>query len=275
MRTILLLAVAATAFCQQPRVSNAQMENRTYSGNLETQLRADRPTWFGYALKTVAKNLQSCGWNDSAGCVCSLEGTGRSTSRHMVSGSPIQLEGSDEMAILFRVSNDGVEKIRAYSLACPLDAGGLPFVWLSGVPPDASLALLGRMVRSDSQSESNGALFAISQHQGSGALNMLVELAQHDASSHVRRQALFWLAQRAGERASATISNAIENDPDGEVKKSAVFALSQLPKDEAIPKLIAVARSQRNPEVRKQAFFWLGQSQDPRAFAFIQEVLSK
>ena len=65
------------------------------------------------------------------------------------------------------------------------------------------------------------------------------------------------------------------NDPDTEVKKKAVFALSQLPKDEAVPKLIAVARSQRNPEVRKQAFFWLGQSHDPRALAYIQEVLTK
>jgi len=54
-----------------------------------------------------------------------------------------------------------------------------------------------------------------------------------------------------------------------------VFALSQLPRDEGVPKLIEVARSQKNPEVRKQAFFWLGQSHDPRALAFIEEILAK
>ena len=69
--------------------------------------------------------------------------------------------------------------------------------------------------------------------------------------------------------------NAIQNDPDTEVKKKAVFALSQLPKDDGVPKLIEVARTQRNPEVRKQAFFWLGQSGDPRALAFIEQVLTK
>jgi HEAT repeat protein len=91
----------------------------------------------------------------------------------------------------------------------------------------------------------------------------------------VRGQALFWLAQKAGQRASATSVDAIRNDPDTEVKKRAVFALSQLPKDDGVPKLIDVARTQKNPEVRKQAFFWLGQSQDPRALQFIEQVLAK
>jgi len=82
------------------------------------------------------------------------------------------------------------------------------------------------------------------------------------------------------EGARATItnnsdSNATENDPDTQVKKQAGFALSQLLKDEGVPKLIDVARTQRNREVRKQAFFWLGQSQDPRALAFIEEVLTR
>jgi len=54
-----------------------------------------------------------------------------------------------------------------------------------------------------------------------------------------------------------------------------VFALSQLPKDEGVPKLIELARTNKNAEVRKQAFFWLGQSKDPRAVAFFEEVLLK
>jgi len=90
----------------------------------------------------------------------------------------------------------------------------------------------------------------------------------------VRGQALFWLAQKAGKKAASTITDAIENDPNTEVKKKAVFALSQLPKDDGVPKLIEVARNNRNPAVRKQAMFWLGQSNDPRALAFFEEVLS-
>jgi hypothetical protein len=42
-----------------------------------------------------------------------------------------------------------------------------------------------------------------------------------------------------------------------------------------VPKLIEVARTNRNPAVRKQAMFWLGESKDPRAVKFFEEVLSK
>jgi HEAT repeat protein len=57
------------------------------------------------------------------------------------------------------------------------------------------------------------------------------------------------------------------------VKRQAVFALSQLPRGEGVTRLIDVAKNNRNPAVRKQAMFWLGQSQDPRALAFFEEVL--
>jgi len=48
-----------------------------------------------------------------------------------------------------------------------------------------------------------------------------------------------------------------------------------LPKDEGVPMLIQVARTNRNPEVRKQAMFWLGQSKDPRAVKFFEDILTK
>ena len=75
--------------------------------------------------------------------------------------------------------------------------------------------------------------------------------------------------------AAAAIVDAIERDPDTDVKKRAVFALSQLPKDESIPKLIDVAKGNRNAAVRQQAMFWLGQSNDPRALKFFEDVLLK
>ena len=53
------------------------------------------------------------------------------------------------------------------------------------------------------------------------------------------------------------------------------FALSQLPRDEGVPKLMEVARTNRNPEVRKQAMFWLGQTKDPRAVKFFEDILLK
>jgi hypothetical protein len=232
--------------------------------------------WFGYAIKTARADNQNCCWS-SNGSGCWLEGS--SGSGRVVSGSttnaPVQLDGSDTAAVLFRVSNDSIGKVQVYSFSCPLDAGGLPFVWLTGVPAEASLHYLQNLVNSGSDRIANGALFAIVEHADPAGVNLLIQFAKSNPSPHIRGQALFWLAQKAGRQAAATITGAIENDPNTEVKKRAVFALSQLPKDEAIPKLIEIARTQKNPEVRKQAFFWLGQSRDPRALAFFEEVLSK
>ena len=42
-----------------------------------------------------------------------------------------------------------------------------------------------------------------------------------------------------------------------------------------MPALIQIARSNRDREVRKKAFFWLGQTNDPRALALFEEVLTK
>ncbi len=115
----------------------------------------------------------------------------------------------------------------------------------------------------------------LSQSKEPGAVEMLLAMAKNDKNGRVRGQALFWLAQKAGRRAVAAIDDSIANDPDTQVKKKAVFALSQLPKDDSVPKLIAVARTNNNAVVRKEAMFWLGQSKDPRAVAFFEEVLSK
>jgi len=117
--------------------------------------------------------------------------------------------------------------------------------------------------------------FAYSVSREPAAIDDLIRMAHDDESEQVRGQALFWLAQKAGKRAASAISEAIENDPDTHLKKSAVFALTQMPPDEGVPLLIQVARSNKNPEVRKQAFFWLGQSKDPRALAFFEEVLRR
>ncbi len=148
--------------------------------------------------------------------------------------------------------------------------------WLGAARGKTGLTLLEKMAQSDPSPEMREkvafALFVTPEPQ---AVDDIVRMAKDDADSHVRGQALFWLGQKAGQKASGAITTAIQNDPDTEVKKKAVFALSQMPKDEGVPKLIEVAQSNRNPEVRKQAMLWLGQSQDPRALAFFEKILSQ
>ena len=146
--------------------------------------------------------------------------------------------------------------------------------WLGSARGERGYRALQRMLRDDpSDKVREQAVFGMSVSKVPAALDSMIATAKNDRSTKVRGQALFWLGQRAGKRAMETITAAIENDPETEIKKKAVFALSQLPKDEGVPMLIQVARSNKNPAVRKQAMFWLGQSNDPRALAFFEEVL--
>ncbi len=114
---------------------------------------------------------------------------------------------------------------------------------------------------------------AFSREQG--ALDIVSAVAKSDPSARVRGEALSWLAREAGRKATGAIQNALDSDPELSVKKKAVFALSQLPRDEGVPLLITVVKLNKDPEIRKQAMHWLGQSRDPRALAFFEEVLAK
>ena len=148
--------------------------------------------------------------------------------------------------------------------------------WLGHARGDAGARLLARMIANDpSDKVRDKAAFGLSTSKTPLALTALIAAAKDDKSTRVRGQALFWLAQKAGKEAMTAISGAIDNDPDTEVKKKAVFALSQLPKDEGVPKLMEIARNNRNPAVRKQAMFWLGESKDPRAVKFFEEILTR
>jgi HEAT repeats len=148
--------------------------------------------------------------------------------------------------------------------------------WLGSTRGESGARLLTRMIADDpSEKVRDKVTHALSVSRTPAALTTLIATARNDRSRKVRGQALFWLAQRAGKDALATITAVIETDPDTDVKKKAVFALTHMPADEGVPKLIEVARTNRNPEVRKQAMFWLGQSNDPRAVKFFEDILLK
>jgi hypothetical protein len=145
--------------------------------------------------------------------------------------------------------------------------------WLGAARGAHGAEVIDRLARTDRDDKFREHLTFVLTLTGPSGIERLIALARDDESVPVRRQALFWVAQKAGQRATATLSRAVDSDPDIEVRKHAVFAISQLPKDEAIPKLIELAERHHDGEVRKQAMFWLGQSGDPRALAFFEQVL--
>jgi hypothetical protein len=264
--TVVGVLVSTAAFAQTPTVENGTLETHAVTRGLAREVasiveRLTQPAWIGYAVKVPAGDSSDGCWS----------GDGGFTRRRLTT---LKLEGPEELYVLYRIADRNVDRIKIASSACPLDVGGLTLHWLTGVSSGDSIEYLTTFTTGDAARKlSNSAITAIALHADPGASDRLIALARNSQTSGVRSQALFWVAQRAGNRAAGVITDALDKDPDTEVKKRAVFALSQLPKDEGIPKLIDVARNNRNREVRRQAMFWLGQTNDPRALKFFEEVL--
>jgi HEAT repeat protein len=426
---IVAASMATTASAQTPRLLNGKVTTQTAGSPLAPSFRTlvgAQPdvSWIGYSVPVIDGERTMCCFDSSSGTTfvngvsngryccgaCRLEPSGaetvnRSTQNTAPTG-PIKLEASSRMVVLFRIAERKVDRIRVFSEDCELDAGGRPVIWLDGVRPadsvallesyavpdpdrrnngpmegaisaialhadptaDASLdrlvatsqpeavrrkvtfwlgntrgapglATLQRVLKDDpsievrksavfgvSQSRESGAfdtlsnlarndpeprvrseavfwisqkndkrasgvilqalekdpssevrkkaVFALSQLKDDAGVNALVTVAKTNADPSARSEAIFWLGQKAGAKAAGAITERIDNDPNTDVKKKAVFSLSQLPASEGVPLLINVARTNTNREVRKQAMFWLGQSKDPRALAFFEEVLT-
>lgn len=278
-----------------PSILNGRLDSQAAGPNLTATFQRlvaaqGEPAWIGYSVPTVNdSNRRLCCSGDtwiSDGVVisngriaaCGLEPGDRAVrtpeGQPGARPGPIHLEGPDTMLVLYRVESAAVQRVRVFSPDCELDAGGRGIHWLDGVSAGESIKLLTSLI-SGADRVRSGAMAALAMHRDEVAVPALLTLAKQDPSGRVRGDALFWLAQTAGRKVAGEITAAIDNDPDTDVKKRAVFALSQLPKDEGVPLLITVAKTNRNPAVRKQAMFWLGQSKDPRALQFFEQILTR
>ena len=141
---------------------------------------------------------------------------------------------------------------------------------------EATDFLLGLAAREDGKA-GDEAIFAATLADSVTVWPALLKLARDERLPHrTRRAAVFWLGQAAGDAAARELTGLVEDGGvDREVKEAAVFALSQRPRDEGVPTLIRIARTHPDPEVRKKAIFWLGQSEDSRALALFEELLTK
>ena len=125
-------------------------------------------------------------------------------------------------------------------------------------------------------------VFAIQLSKQKDAVGELIRIAKQDSSPDVRKQAVFWLGQKASAESVKALKDIVEapDDPAGAasesgLKEQAVFAISQLPKDKSVPMLIDLAKANKKSSVRKKAIFWLGQTGDPAALKFFEDILLK
>ena len=270
--TVASLLGVVLAARQQPRIVNGRVSTQA-AGSLQQTFGAavtaqTDTAWIGYSVPVADRERMMCCWSSGDGTTyisgaishgnvpccgnCRIEpttsGTTVTSQPAQAGGSPtgsIKLEGADRMVVMFRIVDRQVERVRAFSEDCELDAGGRQITWLQDVRPAESVALLSSLIGTDAERKNritNAALSALAMHAEPTAITTLERLARSHASASVRGEAIFWMGQAAGRKAAGTISDAIEKDPETEVKKRAVFALSQLPKAEGVPLLIDVAR---------------------------------
>jgi hypothetical protein len=90
----------------------------------------------------------------------------------------------------------------------------------------------------------------------------------------LRKKALFWAGQTGVP--SSEFASLYDRMGDQELKDQIIFVFSQRGRDAAaMDKLFAIARADRDPELRKKAIFWLGQSRDPRAQKFLEDLINR
>ncbi len=249
MKIVALALAACSAFAAAPT------ETRPFSGDLAAQMRAGEATWFGYTIQSLKTN--------HGDCCCDWQ-----------THQTVKLEDDASLNILFRVENNRVSKIKVYSHECELDAGGLPLVWISGVPNGASLAYLRTFVSSASSNEFlDPAVMAISQHDDAQADVLLGELARPSEPEHVREQAIFWMGAARGARGLPMLQQIVENDASDNIRDKALFALSINGQPEAVELMIHAAKFDPSPHVRGQGLFWLAQKAGARAASTIRGAI--
>lgn len=114
---------------------------------------------------------------------------------------------------------------------------------------------------------------ALGQTRQPGTAGALLALARSDTDPKVRGEAVYWYAARAGAGGADAVLDVIDHDSDRSVKQRAVSGLGHLPNNQGIPLLIRLARTRTDLTIRKAAVSQLGRSKDPRAVAFLEEIL--
>ena len=295
MSAILLALVASVAASPSAPVpdgppaglTNVRLVVRALSGSLGDAVRAPGagPSWVGYSVPSIRHGHMCCFDSiresrlQSRGC-CRLEGR--------KAGVSVQSDGRDEHAlpaalgsssraidaaravVMLRVEKGGIGRVGAHSSDCGLDAGGLPLIWLTGVPPTQSLAVLEPLV-----AEEEDALMVIAAHADPGADAMLERQAAPGRSRNVREQAAFWLGESRGQRGYEILRRLLREDTDARYREHVVFALSESDVPAATDAIIEAARRDPDEEVRGQALFWLAQKAGQKAAAAITRAIEE
>ena len=284
-RTAAWQASTATiaAAAEMPRIENAKVETQAVVTSLAATFRelagkAGKPEWVGYSVDEIAGERSVCcgNYSDSGGCgTCRLEKEHSDGGGTRSAQGAVKLEGARQLVVLFRLEAKEVMRTRVASQDCTLDAGGLPFVWLTGVKPAESVALLETYVRAadfeahGDHGVSHGALTAIALHAAPAADRAFESFVRPDQGEGLRKQAAFWLGAARGKAGLLALQHMANTDPSSDVRAQVTFALSVSHESGAVEEMIRMAHDDTSSHVRGQALFWLAQKAGKKAVSAI------
>jgi hypothetical protein len=276
----LALSVSAVAFssAQQPRVTETQLSTEPVGAGLSATVtrfqRSSQQLWIGYEVASVpGHGPSSCGDSNGSsddGCC----------SEYRLEGSSGGVTGAGEKSepgkryVLLRVEQGKITKVRTANAGCRLNAGGVPFVWLTGVNAEDSVRYLAQLAGEGTERQpSEGALAALAMHATPQATSALAVMAESSATPKLREKAGFWLGAERGHEGYLVLKKLVATEKDPKLREKLAFDLSINHDPAATDELLAMARSDAEPRVRSQAIFWLAQKAGKKATAAITNAI--
>jgi hypothetical protein len=274
-----VLGVSMLAIAQQPpKVVNAQFHSEPAGAGLSATVdrfqHSHGPLWIGYEVAAVPGSRFSVCSGDAEssmddGC-CGVYRLENSDSSFRSSDADSTTAAAAD--ILVRIDQGAVDKIRFVGPGCRLDAGGLPFTWLTGVQPDDSVAWLSSLVTADDKRRTDQALAAIAMHETEKATAALTGLASPASPLWLREKGAFWLGAERGHLGLIELEK-LATDHDPEFRAKLAFDLSISHDPTAIDDLIRLAKSDADTRVREQAIFWVAQKAGKKAVATLKDAV--
>ena len=229
MRRVMMIGAVvmavATAGAQTPQIQNAQVKPQAVT-SLSRDVAAlasqatTTPRWVAWQVPMIDGERNSCcyysdDYNTGGIRGCRMEpqtGDGPYKPPQIANPTgPVRLEAGTQVTIFVRLVEKRIERLRALTDDCPVDAGGLDLHWLTGVSGADSVAWLkeraiDEKMDVDVKSKiSNAAVRAIALHRDPSAVTTLIEFArstpQTSTATSVRREAMTGLGQSRDPRA--------------------------------------------------------------------------
>ena len=287
---ILCLGMGMTAVADQPQFVNAKLETRAVTQSLETSVEriageGQQVQWLAYGVEALAGDHSVCcgndrGYGQGRNCgTCYLETERGNSSEPRNENKTVKLEGQPGLIVLLRVEMKDVMRIRLASADCTLDAGGQRVVWLTGVKPEESVALLTKYVEAKDFDERKGhglseeALTAIALHADASADRAFASFVAPGQPQELREKASFWLGAARSKAGLALLQKMAKSDPSPDVREQVTFALSVSNESGALPEMIRMAHEDTDAGVRGQALFWLAQKAGQKAESAITSTI--